>query len=212
MTADLRVAPISFDAAKYAVMHWHYSRAMPVAKLYKIGAWEAGRFIGCVLFSRGATRELGWPYGLDQTSCVELTRVALRDHVAPVSQIVAEAIRLVKRNNPGLRLIVSFADENQGHHGGIYQAGNWIYAGPVKRKSFRVNGEIVHPRTLTARYNPRGGHGQSLKWLRANVDPDACTVEVPPKHRYLMPLDRKMRRQIAGLAQPYPERVKEATS
>lgn len=28
---------------------------------------------------------------------------------------------------------------------------------------------------------------------------------MPPKHRYVMPLDRAMRRQVTKLAQPYPQ-------
>src|SRR5688572_27900813 len=110
-------------------MRWHYSRRMPRCKLAKIGAWEDGRFIGAVVFGRGATPNIGSPFGLDQTEVCELVRVALRDHRAPVSQIMAEARRKLRETSPGLRVIVSFADTAQDHHGGIYQADNWIYLG-----------------------------------------------------------------------------------
>jgi len=127
----LSVAPCSHAAAQYAVSHWHYSKCLPPPKLFSLGVWEGdeARFVGAVVYSRGATQKLVSRFGLDMTEGCELVRVALRDHLAPVSQVVAESLRQLKRANPGLRLVVSFADPYQGHHGGIYQAGNWIYAG-----------------------------------------------------------------------------------
>lgn len=205
---ELRLDWASYEAAKHAVTRWHYSRVMPSGKLARIGVWEDGRFIGVVIFGRGATPHLGTPYGLQQTECVELVRVALRDHVHPVTQIVAGAIRLLSATSPGLRLIVSFADPAQGHHGGIYQAGNWVYLGPADgpgaQLRFVVNGHVRHPRSLGSLY---GDGGQSLPWLRENVDPNARRITVPAKHRYAMPLDRAMRRQLRPLAREYPPAV-----
>ncbi len=36
----------SHEAAKYAVMRWHYSRRMPKSKLVRIGVWEDEKFVG----------------------------------------------------------------------------------------------------------------------------------------------------------------------
>lgn len=207
MPADVRVAGCSFEAAEYAVKRWHYSRSMPAAKTTKFGVWEAGRFIGAVIFSRGATASLGRRYGLEQTECAELTRVALREHVAPTSQIVAAALRELRRTSPGLRLVVSFADPNEGHHGGIYQAGNWVYTGSIETRAyFLVHGRLMHPRSVAA-----NRWRQSLGWLRRHVDPNATEVEKPGKHRYVMPLDKAMRRRIVRLAKPYPHAVEAST-
>ncbi|HJU36321.1 MAG TPA: hypothetical protein VJ716_02755 [Gaiellaceae bacterium] len=85
--------------------------------------------MGVVIFSRGASPYLGRKYDLDHTEVCELTRVALREHDAPVSRIVAIALRMLRRKCPGLRLVVSFAGPAQDHHGGIYQAGNWVFTG-----------------------------------------------------------------------------------
>lgn len=162
--------------------------------------WENDAFIGAVIYGRGAAPALMSPYGLTQSQGCELVRVALTDHDAPVSQIVAETLRQLRRANPGLRLVVSFADPVEGHKGGIYQAGNWTYTGTmVDKHYFVVNGRTMHPRSVGA-----AGWVQSLPWLREHVDPDAHTVEKPGKHRYVMPLDRAMRRKIQPLAQPYP--------
>ena len=177
---------------------------MPVFKAVRIGVWEGGAFIGVVLFGQGATPEIGSPYGLQQVQICELTRVALNRHCAPVSRILSIAIKMLRRHCPGLRLIVSFADEGQGHHGGIYQAGGWLYAGASETHAYRVHGKLVHPKTLHSRY---GTGGQSLPWLRSHVDANAQRVMSACKHRYLMPLDADMRRAVAKLVQPYPKRT-----
>lgn len=203
MTVDLKVDWATHEAAKYAVLNWHYSKRLPVFGTVKIGAWEDGKFIGVVIFSRGATPEIGSPYGLEQTEICELTRVALTKHETPVSRILSFAFKFLKENSPGLRMIVSFADMAQGHHGGIYQATNWIYVGLSETHAYRVLGKVEHPKSLHSRY---GRGGQSIPWLRANVDPKAERIVAGSKHRYLMPLDKKMRKQILPLSKPYPKR------
>lgn len=197
----LRLGWATYEAAKYACEHWHYSGCMPAARCIKIGVWEDDSFRGVVIFSRGSTPKIGSPYGLAQTEVCELTRVALRQHQAPVSRINAIALRLLKKFSPGLRLVVSYAAGEQKHHGGIYQAGGWLYEGAMDSYSIRLHGEIVHARTVCMRY----GTG-AIDWLRANIDPKAEKVNGLIRHKYLMALDGPMRAQIAPLAKPYPKR------
>jgi hypothetical protein len=203
--ADLRIDWATHAAAKYAVENWHYSRSMPSASV-KIGAWENGVFIGVVIFGRGAASEIGSPYGLPQDHICELVRVALREHKSPTSKILALALRFLRNANPGLRMVVSFADTAQGHHGGIYQAGGWVFEGTKEYHAYRVGGKVVHPKTLHSKY---GVGGQSVGWLRQHVDPNAERIKGEGKHKYLMPLDDAMRAQIAPLAKPYPKRAKD---
>lgn len=202
MNSRCRIDWASHAAAKFACARWHYSRRLPVFGTVKFGVWEDETFVGVVIFSRGATPQIGSPYGLPKTQICELTRVALRhDHRTPVSRVVAICLRLLRRYAPGLRLVVSFADEANGHHGGIYQAGGWIYAGASSTHAYEVNGVVEHPKTLHSRY---GKGGQSIPWLQRNVDGNAKRINVGLKHRYLMPLDDDMRRTVVPLSKPYP--------
>ena len=188
---SLRLDWCSYEAAKYAVEHWHYSRRVPAGLNVYIGVWEDEKFIGCVMFGRGSGGNIGDPYGLAQTECSELVRVALTKHSAPVSKIVSLAIKMVKKQSPGLRLLVSFADPKQGHIGAIYQAMNWIYTGETKSDvEYCVKGVWMHHRSATSRGSVRG----------------LPSRPVPPKYRYLMPLDDAMRKQVEPLRQPYPKR------
>jgi hypothetical protein len=193
MSSSLRLDWCSHEAAKYAVEHWHYSHVMPAGKSMKVGVWEDGRFIGVVIFSLGANNTLGRPYGLGQTQCCELTRVALTNHTSAVTRIVAIALRMLRQGAPGLRLVVSFADPEQNHKGGIYQAGNWIYVGMSHAADeYIVHGKRMHGRSMRAKYGTHIGKPWIVKMLGSS------------KHRYLMPLDDEMRKRIAPLAKPYP--------
>ncbi len=196
MSVDLRVDWCDYQAAKYAVMHWHYSKAMPAGKTAKMGVWENGEFVGAVLYSWGANNNIGKPYGLKQVEVCELVRVALTKHESPVSRVVSTTVRMLKVKSPGLRLIVSYADPLQKHTGAIYQAMNWVYVGRTTgTNQLVVDGRQMHKRTASSVY---GTFTSSVLGGRY--------VYPEQKHKYLYPLDRAMRKQIAPLAKPYPKR------
>jgi hypothetical protein len=193
----LKIDWATHDAARWACEKWHYSHIIPASKMVRIGAWEDGRFIGVVLFSWGGNNRLGAPYGLAMDECCELVRVALRDHATPVSRIVAIALRFLKRQSPGVRLVVSFADPVQGHHGGIYQAGGWTYTGrSAPSYELVLNGKRLHKRAYT---------GNNFGNPKMPLPAGAEKRPTPGKHRYLMPMDADMRARIAHLAKPYPK-------
>jgi len=176
---------------------------MPTPPVVKMGAWEDGEFIGCVLFSRGANKNLGSRWGLTTVDVCELTRVALSYHNASVSKIVTIAIKMLKKAQH-IKLIYSYADPEEEHVGTIYQAMNWFYLGmtPGSYKYKDKNGREWHQRQVSVSgYKPQ--YGQLRK-----VPKIADCEKLPQlgKHRYLYPLDRAMRRQIEPLAQPYPKR------
>jgi hypothetical protein len=202
---SLRLDWCSSAMARQACGRWHYSKSSASGRRYRIGVWEGTRFVGAVLFGDGAAPRMAASMGVEAGEVLELVRVALGDHVTPVSRINAIAVRLLRKERPDLRVLVSFADPQHGHHGGIYQAGNWVYLGQANVWSGRwlmVNGRVRHPKSIYANYGTR-----SVAWLRANVDPEARRVDLPPKHKYALPLDAEMRRQLEPLRKPYPKRA-----
>jgi hypothetical protein len=202
--SDLKIDWATHEAAKYACENWHYSKCIPKSKLVKVGAWENNKFIGVVLFGYGATSELGTPYRLQMNECCELVRIALTRHTVPVSRIMRLAISFLKKTNPGIRLVVSFADSTQGHHGGIYQATNWFYTGKTASCVFYRDpkGKLWHPRRASKTPNPQK-QLVTKEWIEELQG---------GKHRYLMPLDEEMRKQIEPLSKPYPKRVRSVDS
>lgn len=176
---------------------------MPAGKLVKVGVWEDDRFAGVIVFGLGATPNLSKAYGLTMIECCELCRVALTRHATPVSRILSIAMKFLKRQCPGLRLIVSFADSAQGHYGGIYQAGNWIFSGSVELDHWLIKGKKMHPRSVVMKY------GTQARDAILQIDPTAQKIW-GIKHRYLKALDDTMAKQIGSLAKPFPKRAPEA--
>ena len=200
---ELKIDWATHEAARFACENWHYSRCLPAGKLVKVGAWEDGKFIGVVLFGRGANNNMAQAYRLDQNEACELVRIALTKHQSPVSRIASLAMRFLKNSNEGLRLIVSYADPKQGHHGGIYQAGNWCYAGPSKaQRELLIDGVHTHKRSVYAKYGTA-----SLDVVKRLSGAKVEWAPIEWKHIYLMPLDAEMRDRIKPLARPYPKRA-----
>jgi hypothetical protein len=201
---NLKIDWIGTPAARHACENWHYSGSLPSGKLVKIGVWEDGSFVGAIIFGRGTSPQLGDRYNLAQTECVELVRIAFRPHKVQISQAVSIALKMLKKSSPGLRLVVSFASQDEDHHGGIYQAGNWIYSGTtLPQDGFFFRGKRATDRQISE-------HVRETRLVRAELERRGIIrrLKTKPKHRYLMPLDKKMRRLILPLSENYPKRVK----
>ena len=170
---------------------------MPAGKLVKVGVWEDGFFIGCVLFGRGSNRHMAGEFGLEYTEVYELVRVALKRHKTPTSRVIAIALKMIKKTHPRLRLLVSYADPEQEHAGIIYQATNWIYTG-VSQSSFQVyyDGRWQHPRSVNSKVG-------TIKGLNVK--------QTARKHRYLYPFDDDIKNRISGLTRPFPDKRGDAS-
>lgn len=200
----LKIDYATYEATKYACENWHYSGVVPVGKLVKIGAWENNKFIGVVVFGRGANNNMLKPFNLEANEGCELVRIALCSHIAPVSKILSIAIKFLKKTNSGIKLIVSYADADQGHYGGIYQATNWTYTGLMNAGSmgaFIVNGKKLHPKSVHSK-----GVKQSLKEVQKHLDKNATKFFTKGKHRYVMALDKNLLNIVLGMAKPYPKK------
>jgi len=183
----LIIKPCTPTAARYAVEKWHYSHTFP-ASIANFGVWEDDIFVGAVVFGVGAGPRAHKPFGLKKHEVCELVRVALHTHENPVTRIVSIALRLLKKARPCIRLVVSYADERQGHTGKIYRAGNWLYLGKiVSELRYFLNGMTLHNRTVYERYGTR-----NLDLLRENVDSAAHLVNDPPKHKFIYCFDKEL--------------------
>lgn len=199
----LFVGPCPVAHARWAVKYFHYSKKMPT-HTWRFGVWENNKFVGVVLFGVGATPHIASPFGLKASEVGELVRVALSSHRTSTSKIVMLCVRMLRKTSPGVRLLVSYADSEQGHLGTLYQACGWTYIGPTFQQYIVLGGVMQHPRTLGSKY---GKNGQSIASLRKFVDPKAHRVEKPPKHKYVYALDPALRQLIEGMKLPYPKKA-----
>ena len=107
------------EAIKFACVNFHYSKSVPV-NTFGYNVYFKGEWCGVILFGTGANNHIGEPYGLAQGEAIELVRIALNGKQDNVTKPLAIALKLIKKDCPAVKLIVSYADVDQGHTGAIY--------------------------------------------------------------------------------------------
>ena len=204
MIALKRATP---EAIKYACLNFHYAKRIP-SVMYGYNVYNDGEWCGTICFGQGAQHGIASAIGYEYGEVLELLRVALNGKQPCTSECVAAAVRQLHKDAPQIKALVSYADQNQGHLGIIYQATNWIYIGDTKEISgtkpdaFIIHGKKMHPRSVGS-----AGWRQSLPWLRENVDPEADAVWGLPKYKYIFVYDKRQRREWLKKALPYPKQI-----
>ncbi|MEK1928556.1 MAG: hypothetical protein AAAC47_01990 [Pararhizobium sp.] len=116
---------------------------------------------------------------------MELRRLAAGPAMpVPLSSFLAATMREMGRR--GARALVTWADPGAGHHGGIYQATNWVYCEPRSynwNASFRTpDGKVFTHREVFKVY------GTSSKNRMKEIHPDWEPFLPPMKLRYIYPI------------------------
>lgn len=146
----------------------HYSHRLPSAVKLVYGDVELGppRVLhACCLFSiaTGRWEEPLW----------ELTRlVRLPEYSKPLTKLVSKALGHIRQHSL-VDLIVSFADAEEDHHGGIYQSCSWVYDGIRSERldGFNIDGEFVPARTCNALYGTSSVEMLKKKLADKQVEP-----------------------------------------
>lgn len=200
----MRIRNATPKEVSYACRHFHYAKSVPAAYKYAYSVFnDDGEWCGVVLYSYGSNPQIGKQYGLFAGEILELIRVALNGRQGCTSQAVAATLRRLHKENPQVRMLVSFADQEQGHLGTIYQAMNWMYVGEAEgSRHYIVNGKKLHYKSVL-----QHGWKDHEKWLSEHVDPDAKKISGVNKHKYLYFFDKRLRKRLAYLERPYPKGV-----
>lgn len=204
----MRLTHATKEAINYACKHFHYSKSVPVNPLGYNVYNDNDEWCGVILYSRGANKNVGIQYGLENGQFLELVRVALNGKQECTSKALSMSLKQIHHDVPLCRLIISYADIDQNHLGIIYQATNWIYEGKMNENmlsAFIINGKKTHKKSIHSR--KINGHSlhQTISDVRKYLDKNATEFYTKGKHKYLMPLDKKMRKQIIHLSKPYPK-------
>lgn len=192
----------NYNAVKYACMNYHYAKRVPISAV-AFNVYEDGEWCGVIVYGYGANPHIADIYDKWPGQVLELVRVALNGKQKITSECVALSLKELKKYCPLVDLVVSYADVDQGHVGTIYQATNWIYVGLMNegtRSDFIIKGKSMHPRSVGAK-----GWKVSLEWIRTNIDKNATQNITKGKHKYIYPMNKKMRKKVKDLAQEYPK-------
>jgi len=140
----MTVIELTSSICKKWLLEKHYAKRMPPINV-AFGVMVEKRLQGVCTFAIPASRFSfsKQPY--------ELNRLVTNDDLPKntLSFFVGKALQMF----PEPSIIVSYADENYGHHGYIYQATNWIYTGRSSaEKRVFLDGKELHRRTLYDKY------------------------------------------------------------
>lgn len=145
----MRLEKASYKAIKYACLKFHYARSVPANPFGYCVFNEKKEWCGVVVFGTGSIHNIGKKYSLSQGQCIELVRMALNGKQHKTSKCLAMALKLIRKDLPLLKLIVSYADSEQNHKGIIYQATNWLYTNDSIDKNLLVDGVRTHRRSFS---------------------------------------------------------------
>jgi len=185
------------QAISFACKNFHYAKCVPsVSHGYNIYNAE-NEWCGVICFGVGANNNIAKTFGYLSGEVLELERVALNGKQEYTSQAVAMALKQLHKDNPLVKIVVSYSDHRQHHIGTIYQATNWIYLGKTitSDTQYFYKGKWTHERTIN----------DKPKKIRDKLKATLPKRENSNKFKYIFVFDKKLRKKYLKLAQPYPK-------
>jgi len=173
----------------------HYTRSVPSGKSYYLEYEQA-----IVVWSIPANKNIA-SFVLGYAGKVwELSRLYAPDgHERNLlTRAISAAVAFIRvREKPDA--LVSYADPNVGHHGGVYQAASWLYHGRCdKTRMYQKDGQTVARRAF---------HSGSRAMNKTDIEALGWKeIYQPGKHRYVKPLTKNARKRLAA-SQQAPKRA-----
>ena len=201
--SKLRVSKINKFVAKSFIEKNHYTKKFSSCR-YALGifyveeehSFFAGsheKLIGCMTYghpvSNRAVGSLTKTIPLELDNVLELTRLVVFDGYGKniESYFIGQSFHWLKQNAPEVKILISYADPEQEHTGGIYRATNWLYQGcgytklmPDYSIKLFEHGEWIHSRTVAEKF----GH-KAVESLASRIGHTFWRKEETSKHRYI---------------------------
>lgn len=183
---DVRVIPSSL--ANPFVKRVHYSGKVVNNSTLHFGVFLDGAMHGVMSFGAPTDKRkvLGLVEGTPWNGMLELNRMAFDDYLPrnSESRAISIAMKLIKKNAPHVKWILSFADGCQCGDGTIYRASNFILT------------QIKPNNTL--RFDPRGEVIHSITAYNQNREKEFRDYEKVPgfQLRYIYFIDKRWRKRL----------------
>ena len=149
----------------------HYSGRMPsnVQHTYAVRSsgglfGDHGEILAAIVFSIPPTR---W-----SEEVIELSRlVRLPDFDEPLTRLISFGCDWLRKQ--GWTFVVSFADWTHKHHGGVYQAAGWNYAGQRDKRmdGLLIDGAFKPGRSCNSAFGTRSPHKLRALFSEADIEP-----------------------------------------
>ena len=217
---DIRVKVIPAAVANPFMKTHHYSGKVVNNSQLHFGAFLDGKLHGVLSYgpSLDKSKILGLVPGTKWNEFLELNRMAF-DEVLPrnsESFVIAQTIRMIKKQAPQIKWIISFADGCSCGDGTIYRASNFILTGIKENEDLYVmpNGEKIHQLTIRSQPNrkrPELG-GRSLFEVSGGTYSFKAYQEITGAKklegyqlRYIYFIDKAYREKLAVPELPFSE-------
>lgn len=209
---NLQFEEVDKKFASTFIEKYHYSRTCPKSMAFALGQYLNGELVQCMIFASPVGRLMAqevWETG-DASNTIELVRMAaIEPHPKNLeSYSISKAIKWIQKNRPQYKVMISYADNEMGHHGYCYQASNFIYYGESSpHPIYYIDGVRTHMRSIFAKYNTN-----KLNLLQEILgDRLQFTNKGATKNRYfkIIAKDKKEIKKIQKLVKvkslPYPK-------
>jgi len=151
---EIEVKVIPSKIANPFIKTHHYSGKVVNNSCLHFGAFLDGKLHGVLSYgpSLDKSKMLGLVEGTGWNEFLELNRMAFDDYLPRNSEscCIAKTLKLIKKNAPQIKWVVSFADGCSCGDGTIYRASNFVLTA-IKENYNLVelpNGEKIHKMTL----------------------------------------------------------------
>lgn len=207
------VREINKNVAKDIIVKNHYTHKWSLCRVaygvfYKSNEMESfidsekEQLIGCVVYGQPVGRSAAASICplIKVGEVLELTRLWISDiknGKNMESYVISNSIKLIKKNFPEIKCILSYADGEQSHRGTIYQACNFLYQGNssialMPNYSISETGpdegyKWMHSRTAFSKY---GSH--NVEHLKKVIGKTFYRKRESAKHRYILFISDKM--------------------
>lgn len=191
----MKLTKANAKAINYACKNFHYSKSVPTIQ-YAYNVYNnQNEWCGVIIYGGGANNNLAKSFNLNNGEVLELERVALNGKQEQTSKAVALSLKLLHKENPIVKILVSYADHRQKHVGTIYKATNWIYLGISKTSDIQYyyKGKWTHERTINSKKNKKQLKKTLPKRLNSN------------KFKYIYCFDKELKQKYEEIKKEYPK-------
>ena len=153
---EIQIKVIPSSVANPFVKRHHYSGKVVNNSCLHFGAFLDGNLHGVLSYGPSTDKRKIQPLveGTGWNNFLELNRMAFDDYLPRNSEsyCIGATLRMIKKQAPQVKWVVSFADWTQCGDGTIYRASNFILTGIKENTSIieLPNGEKIHRLNLTA--------------------------------------------------------------
>ena len=138
------IKKINHEDTKPFILNIHYAKRMPSIS-FAYGLFFKHELVGMVSYGSPASQSLckGVAGISNKHLVIELNRLVLKyNKKNEASMLVGKSLNLLPRP----KIIVSYADTQQGHKGYVYQASNFLFTGTTKARTDIAGKDGKHSR------------------------------------------------------------------